>query len=199
MPRQESEAMTVRYLRAEELARFAGVAKSTVLAAIRRGEIPSSRTVGRGTRIPYETARAYLESRGCPIPSELREASATAIAVITESDDVVARVRTASNAAWTVKGSREAYATLLWIGTHAPRVIVVDLGMSLLHQFEALRALRAQPLLAASRLVATGSTDELLAAALACGAHVAVRANDIDGLSRALAQEVGQEMRGVSA
>lgn len=176
----------VRYLRAEELARYAGVAKSTVLAAIRRGEIASSRTVGRGTRISLEAARNYLESRGCQIPGELREAGTSTIAVVTESTEVVDLVRSASRARWSVVGGREAYATLLWIGAHAPALVVVDLGMVLLHPFEVLRTLRSSTSLLASRIVAIGNCPELLAAARVMGAAEAVSTSDIDALARVL-------------
>lgn len=181
--------MTVRYLRAEELARFANVAKSTVLAAIRRGEIPSSRTVGRGTRISLDAARAYLTRRGAPIPDTLRESNASTIAVVTERSELIERVRAASHASWTVTGSPETYATLLWIGTHAPAIVVVDLDMVLLPAFEVLRAVRSHPTLVGARLVAIGSLPELVRAARELGANDAALHGDDDALARALLRE----------
>lgn len=185
--------MTVRYLRAEELARFAGVAKSTVLAAIRRGEITSSRTVGRGTRISLDAARSYLESRGCPIPGELREARTSTIAVVTENVETVDAIRKAARSSWTVVGSTEAYATLLWVGAHVPALVVVDLGMSLLHPFEVIRALRTSPALGGSRVVAVGSNPDLLTAARVLGAADAVSLQDLEAVSRTLIRETPRE------
>jgi excisionase family DNA binding protein len=179
--------MTNRYLRAEELARYAGVAKSTVLAAIRRGEIASSRTVGRGTRISVETARAYLESRGCPIPHELREASAWSVAVLTDDASMVDVVRKACGASWTVAGGPESYATLLWIGAHTPRTVVVDLSMAMINPCEVIRALRAQKALAGCRVVALGGTAEMATAAKAMGADDVATGKDPLALARAIA------------
>jgi excisionase family DNA binding protein len=186
--------MSVRYLRAEELARLAGVAKSTVLAAIRRGEITSSRTVGRGTRIAIESARTYLQSRGCPIPDELREPRETTVAVVTEREDVVALVRAVARASWTVVGGTEAYATLLWIGVNAPAMVVVDLDMSLLHPFEVLRALREHAGLAGARVVAVGSQGELVAAARVVGAMAAASLDDRLGIARILGRELPRDL-----
>jgi excisionase family DNA binding protein len=187
--------MMVRYLRAEELVRLAGVAKSTVLAAIRRGEIASSRTVGRGTRISVATARAYLESRGCPIPNELREPRSSTIAVVTERADTVEQVRGAARASWTVTGGTEPYATLLWIGAHAPAIVVVDLGMALVPPFEVIRAVRASDLPADTRVLALGYGEEILAAARAVGASDGVRARNDEALARALCHEGPSEQR----
>jgi excisionase family DNA binding protein len=180
--------MTVRFLRAEELARHAGVAKSTVLAAIRRGEIESSRTVGRGTRIALDTARRYLEGRGRPIPPELRNEGAWYVAVITEDPDLISLVRRSVPGSWLVSGSRESYGTLLWIGTHAPGVIVVDLDAALLHPYEIIRAVRSQPALAASRVVALGSHLEALQLARVLGANDAALKRRGDDSVRELAQ-----------
>ncbi|MBK8693788.1 MAG: excisionase family DNA-binding protein [Deltaproteobacteria bacterium] len=61
-----------RLLHAGEVARLAGLHKTTVLQAVRRGEIRASRTVGRSVRIALPDATAFLQSRGIA----LAEASA---------------------------------------------------------------------------------------------------------------------------
>jgi excisionase family DNA binding protein len=181
--------MKTRYLRAEELARFAGVAKSTVLAAIRRGEIPSSRTVGRGTRIAVETARHYLESRGRAVPAELREQRATAIAVVTEDGGLLTRLREHVHAGWSVSGSARTYATLLAVGADAPAVVVVDLSMALMNPFDVIRGIRAaRP---STWIVAMGSQRQLIDAALAAGASDSVDGTDSDALARTFSRRHG--------
>ena len=176
--------MTTRYLRAEELARFAGVAKSTVLAAIRRGEIVSSRTVGRGTRISMDSARSYLAERGAEIPDELREVRATSIAVVTEDPMLATRIKSLLNSEWSVTGSPAAYATLLWIGEHSPASVVVDLTMAMLNPFEVIRAVRAMR--PSTWVLAVGPSKQLFDAAMAVGASDAVESNQIEALTLAL-------------
>jgi excisionase family DNA binding protein len=178
--------MKTRYLRAEELARFAGVAKSTVLAAIRRGEIPSSRTVGRGTRIAVETARHYLESRGRSVPHELREQRATAIAVISEDASLLSRLRDHVHAGWSVSGSPRTYATLLAVGADAPAIVVVDLALTLMNPFDVIRGIRAaRP---ATWIVAIGSQRPFGEAAVAAGASDSIDGADADALARAFSR-----------
>jgi excisionase family DNA binding protein len=177
--------MSTRYLRAEELARMAGLAKSTVLAAIRRGEIRSSRTLGRGTRIPFDSAREYLTQRGRDVPDELREARASAIAVITEQSSVTERVRALAQPNWTVNGCG-AYATLLWVGAHAPAWVVVDLEMALMNPFPVVRALAALGPRAPANIVAISTRPEMLAAAQALGATLTLLSHEFDALNRAL-------------
>ncbi len=177
--------MNTRYLRAEELARFAGVAKSTVLSAIRRGEIPSSRTVGRGTRIAVETARHYLESRGRAVPEELREQRATAISVVTENDSLPQRIRAFVSEGWSVSGSPRAYSSLVAIGAESPAMVVVDLALSLLNPFEVIREIRSFG--PSTWIVALGGNRALFDAAVAVGASEAIDPSDSDALGRAFA------------
>lgn len=178
--------MPTRYLRAEELARHADVAKSTVLAAIRRGEIRSSRTLGRGTRISLESAREYLSKRGRDVPEELREARVSSVAVLTENRQLFDRVREACESTWIVAGDRTAYSTLVWIGTHTPATVVVDLDMALLNPFEVIRCLRTRPDMRPPRIIATGCNATTVAAARALGASEAVGADDGSALQHAL-------------
>ena len=92
----------VKLLHAEELARLAGVHKSTVLLAIRRGELRASRTAGRSARIAPEDARAYLRMREKPIPAELEAHGGVArVAVLIDGDDAAPL---AAAVVWVVAG-----------------------------------------------------------------------------------------------
>lgn len=185
--------MSNKLLHAEELARLAGVHKSTVLLAIRRGELRASRTVGRSARIAPEDARSYLRSRERPIPSELEPSGGVVYAgAVTESLEIAQMVKQAVPEGVQFLGDGDVYASLISIGAHAPSVIVVDVDITFLNPLVLIRSLRAATQLKASKIIAVGLRDELFTAARAAGVDHALR--KVEG--RALTELLGQILNG---
>ena len=183
----------VKLLHAEELARLAGVHKSTVLLAIRRGELRASRTAGRSARIAPEDARGYLRSRNKPIPVELEaRGGITQVAVLTESAEIVALVRQAMPEGTELLGDAGLYGSLIAVGASVPAAVVIDLDMNFMNPVTLLRALRGSPTLRSARFLAVGLRDDLFGAARSAGAEVAVVKVDQKGLSETLQRIVSE-------
>lgn len=176
-----------KLLHAEELARFAGVHKSTVLLAIRRGELKASRTAGRSARIAFEEARGYLRKRNRPVPQELNTETGTQhIAVLTELPEVQALVRASLPEGAELIGTHELYGSLLAIGAANPAAIVVDLDMVFMNPVVLVRSLRNTTGLQGVKVIVVGLRDELFSAALHAGADSAFVKVDQRGLDAAL-------------
>ncbi len=179
-----------RYLRAEEVARLAGVAKSTILAAIRRGDLEASRTLGRGTRISFAAARSYLARRGVEVPPELQDQRESRIAVVTDRDDILGAVRAVAGERADLHGTG-AYATLLWTGAAAPTLVLLDLELTSFPALDVLIALRRHAQDSSKCVLAFGGSDVLRDAAVKLGAdRVAVDAvsglRELEDLRRAV-------------
>ncbi|MFO0646186.1 MAG: helix-turn-helix domain-containing protein [Polyangiales bacterium] len=161
----------IKLLHAEELARLAGVHKSTILLAIRRGELHASRTVGRSARIAPEDAKAYLEARGKSVPPELDlDVGRASISVLTESSDVLAMVRHATPHGVEFIGSGGLYGNLIAVGSRLPGILVVDLDMVFMNPVALIRALRSAASLRGAHIIAVGLRDDLFGAARTAGA-----------------------------
>lgn len=181
--------MSNKLLHAEELAKLAGVHKSTVLLAIRRGELRASRTVGRSARIAPEDARAYLRSREKPIPAELEPSGGVVYAgVVTESLEIANLVKQAVPAGVQFIGDGDVYASLIAVGAHAPQVVVVDVDITFLNPLVLIRALRAATQLKGSKIVTLGLRDELFSAARVAGADHTFRKVEARNLHDLLGQ-----------
>ncbi len=151
---------------------MAGVHKSTILLAIRRGELHASRTVGRSARIAPEDARKYLQSRGRDVPPELDLAlDRVAVAVLSESPEVLAMIHRLAPSGAELLSAASLYAGLLAVGARAPQVIVVDLDLVFMNPIALIRSLRGAAALRNATVVAIGLRDELFGAARAVGAH----------------------------
>lgn len=158
-----------KLLHAEDLAKLAGVHKSTVLLAIRRGEMPASRTAGRSARIEIEDARAYLEQRGRPVPPELAAQAPLALGLVTDSADVVTLCQAVLPKGVGLLGDANLYQSLTQIGARLPQVIIVDLDMLFLNPIMLLRTLREFPGLRGAHLAGIGVRDDLFSAARSVG------------------------------
>lgn len=171
---------TQRLFHAEELARMAGVHKSTILLAIRRGELHASRTVGRSARISAEDARKYLAERNKPIPAELdQHVGRMTVAVLTENPDIMGMVQKAAPEGVDLLTATTLYGALIAIGCRAPDVLVVDLDLIFMNPVSLIRALRNSPALRSAYVIGVGIRDDLFGAARTAGAHaVAVTIND---------------------
>lgn len=181
----------VKLLHAEELARMAGVHKSTVLLAIRRGELRASRTAGRSARIAPEDARAYLRSRNRVIPPELEARGGTVqVAVLTDNPDVLAVVQQAVPDGSELIGTADLFEALILVGASTPTALVLDLDMVFMNPMVVLRALRTTTNLRNVHVVALGVRDELFGAARAVGADNAVIKIDQKTLVSLLAKVV---------
>jgi excisionase family DNA binding protein len=179
----------IRLLHAEELARMAGVHKSTILLAIRRGELHASRTVGRSARITPEDARKYLLDKGKTIPPKLAlELDKVSLAVLTESPEVVAMVHRAApeGVEFVTRGSL--YGSLVSVGARTPQVVVVDLDLLFMNPIALIRALRTADVLRGTTVIAVGLRDDLFGAARAAGAHNVVLKIDTRSLAEVLRQ-----------
>jgi excisionase family DNA binding protein len=167
----------IRLLHAEELARLAGVHKSTILLAIRRGELKASRTVGRSARITPEDAKEFLRTRNKPVPSDIDVYVGTNnLAVLTENPELLGVVQHAMPAGMELISSGSPYVTLIAVGARVPSLLVVDLDMVFMNPVALIRALRNSSILRSARIVAVGMRDDLFGAARAAGAnHVLVK------------------------
>jgi len=177
-----------KLLHAGEVARLAGLHKTTVLQAVRRGALRASRTVGRSVRIALPDAAAYLQSRGIsiavthPAPVEPR-----AVVVLTEHAEVHRRFGELLLPSWRLVEHHGLYDDLLTVGFEPPAAIVLDLDLLGLNPLAILRALRAHPLLGRVPVLALSQVDAPLDGALAHGAEVALRASDVTQWRSALA------------
>ncbi len=187
-------------LHAEQLARMAGVHKSTILLAIRRGELHASRTVGRSARIAVEDARRYLLERNKELPPELEQPARRAtLAVLAEGTDALQVVQRALPSGFEVLGTNGLYGSLIAVGSRAPDVIVVDLDMVFMNPIGLVRSLRASPNLRAAQVVAVGLRDDLFGAARAAGAHAVVVKLDERTLHDLLARYVDDAAKGAAS
>ncbi|MBI5516909.1 MAG: excisionase family DNA-binding protein [Deltaproteobacteria bacterium] len=176
----------MKLLHAEELARLAGVHKSTVLLAIRRGELNASRTVGRSVRIHPEDAVRYLQARGCAIPPELRSPGLH-VHVVSEDPEVPRWLAKVAPAGVEVHAG-DPYHLLIQVGAEGPPLVVVDLDLASMNPVQVVRALRASPGLGDTRVVAIGAQNDLFWAARSAGAAASVRRDDPEGLKTVLRQ-----------
>ncbi|TAK29679.1 MAG: DNA-binding protein [Myxococcaceae bacterium] len=177
-----------RLLHAGEVARLAGLHKTTVLQAVRRGEIRASRTVGRSVRIALPDAAAFLQSRGIA----LAEASAApteprTVAVLTEDPEVLRRFGEHLPTRWQLAAHQGLYDDLITLGLRPPSAIVVDLDLLGLNPLAILRSLRAHPALGHVPLLALSQGEAPLIGALAHGAEVALKASEVSQWRSALA------------
>ncbi len=145
-------------MHAGELARLAGLHKTTVLQAVRRGEIRVSRTVGRSVRIALADATAFLGSRGISLADALATpAEPRRVALLTERAELHRRFGEALPSGWSLAPHQDLYEALLALGACAPAALVLDLDMVGLNPGALVRAVRANsalghvPLLAISR------------------------------------------------
>ena len=179
--------MGTRLLHAGELARLAGVHKSTVLLAVRRGELRASRTVGRSARIAPEDARAYLAARGVIPPADLLPAAAPEVGVVTDTTDVVGLVLAALPAGARLVGGAHLYGALVDLGAARPRALVLDLDVAFLNPLRVLAAVRAVPHLRAVPVAAVGVSGEYAGAARVVGGAAFFPKVDTGGVARWLA------------
>lgn len=182
----------IKLLHAEELARMAGVHKSTILLAIRRGELHASRTVGRSARITPEDARKYLVGKGKDVPPELDlEVNKVTLAVLTEAPDVVAVVHKAAPEGVEFVTGGSLYGSLVAVGARSPQVVVVDLDLVFMNPIGLIRSLRASSALRGTAVIALGLRDDLFGAARTAGAHdvvVKIDTRSLGDLLRRIAQ-----------
>ncbi len=168
-----------KLLHAGEVARLAGLHKTTVLQAVRRGEIKASRTVGRSVRIALSDAAAFLLSRGISLTlSHAAPAEPRALVVLTEHAEVHRRFGDILPPLWKLVPHRGLYDDLLTVGLHPPAAIVVDLDLLGLNPLAILKSLRAHAVLGIVPIMAVSQFDATLAGALAHGAVIALRASE---------------------
>ncbi len=184
--------MTHKMIRAEELAKLAGVHKSTVLLAIRRNELRVSRTGGHNARIFAEEARKYLQSRDRPIPPELEPAGAPpVVAVVTESLEVAASIRRVMPGGAKFLGGNGVYGSLIEAGASVPAALVIDLDITILNPFGVIRSLRDAEQFKDTLIFAVGLRSEAFSAALSAGAQIAFRKVEMEALMQALQRCLG--------
>jgi excisionase family DNA binding protein len=168
-----------KLLHAGEVARLAGLHKTTVLQAVRRGEVKASRTVGRSVRIALPDAVAYLQSRGISLAvAKTAPSEPNTVVVLTEQPEVHRRFGELLTSAWRLSPHHGLYADLLTLGLRPPAAVVVDLDLLGLNPLAIVRALRADAVLGQLPLLALSQVDAPLAGAVAHGAEVALRAAD---------------------
>lgn len=178
----EPSAAPTKLLHAGEVARLAGVHKSTVLQAVRRGDLRASRTVGRSVRVALPDAAAFLLARGVSL-SEAVDAPAAprTVALLTEHPEVHQRFGELLPAPWVLVPHQGLYDDLLSAGRFPPAVTVVDLDLLGLNPMAILRSLRAHGVLGRGPILALSQGDTALEAAVAHGAEAALRASDAAG------------------
>ena len=177
-----------KLLHAGEVARLAGLHKTTVLQAVRRGEIRASRTVGRSVRIALPDAAAFLQSRGISLAVDsVAPAEPRTVAVLTEDPELLHRFGDNLPTRWRLAPHHGLYDDLLTLGLRPPSAIVVDLDLLGLNPLAILRALRAHPVLGLVPVLAVAQGEGALSGALAQGAEVALMASEASLWRSALA------------
>lgn len=160
-----------KLLNADELARYANVHKSTVLLAIRRGELRASPTEGRSSGIRIDDARDYLRSREVPIPQELlTDEAVSRVGVLTESLEILSLMRRALPPNTELVGGSDLKASLVLFGTQAMASVVLDLDVTFMNPIAVIRSLRASEHYKPTRIAVLGLRDESFSAARAAGA-----------------------------
>lgn len=156
-----------RLIHAGELARLAGLHKTTVLQAVRRGEIRVSRTVGRSVRIAMADAATFLHTRGIvldealPAPPEPRR-----VVFVTERADAHRRFADNVPPHWALGAHLGLYDTLLSLGAQVPTAVALDLDLLGINPVHLVQALRADPRLSQVPLFALSHHDPLPDAAI---------------------------------
>ena len=169
-----------QWFHAAELARLAGLHRSTVLQAVRRGEIRVSRTVGRSVRIAFEDAATFLASRGLSLPVAIAApVEPRRIQLLTEQPALHRRFQEVVPAGWKLVPHRGLYDDLLTVGARPPAAVVVDLDVLGLNPLALLRALAADAVLGGVPVLAVSGVEAALPAALSHGARVALRDHDV--------------------
>ena len=177
-----------KLLHAGEVARLAGLHKTTVLQAVRRGEIRASRTVGRSVRITLPDAAAFLLSRGISLTvSSAAPTEPRSVVVLTERAEVHQRFGEALPPAWRLAPHHGLYDDLLTLGHNPPSAIVLDLDVLGLNPLAILRAVQAHATLGAVPVLALSQLEAPLDGARAHGAAFALHAADAPGWRGALA------------
>lgn len=175
-------------MHAGELARLAGLHKTTVLQAVRRGEIRVSRTVGRSVRIALADAAAFLSSRGITLVEELSTPPAPRrLALLTERAEVHHRLAEALSPGWSLGPHQDPYAALLALGAQAPTAVVLDLDLLGINPRALVRALRADPALGAVPLFALSRFESLPPDPSTEGVDAVLHESDLSSLQAALA------------
>lgn len=168
-----------KLLHAGEVARLAGLHKTTVLQAVRRGEIKASHTVGGSVRIALPDAAAFLHSRGIAFSvTQAAPAEPRTVVVLTENAEVHRRFGESLLPSWQLVPFRGLYDDLLTLGLRPPSAIVVDLDLLGLNPIALFRSLRAHPALGLAPIMALSHSTAALAGAVAHGAEVALLASD---------------------
>jgi excisionase family DNA binding protein len=182
VPESATIANPSRLLHAGEVARLAGVHKTTVLQAVRRGELRASRTVGRSVRIALPDAAAYLLTRGISVTvANAQPAEPRVLVLLTEHPEVHAAFGELLPGTWRLCPFRGLYDDLLTVAVHGPAAIVVDLDVLGLNPVAILRSLRVHASLSRAAIFALSQDDAALEGALAHGADAALRAADAPG------------------
>lgn len=174
----------MKFLRAEQLARLAGVRKGVVLSDIRRGALAASFTAGRSARVALADARRYVAERGAPVPPELTEPAAAVVWMVLGDDPARRHALRELAPRGVAVFDAEVYEGLCAAGVRAPRRVLLDLDRAALGPRALLTALAS--LLPRPEVIALSDHPEERALALALGA---LRAAPWD--HRALASAVG--------
>lgn len=174
-------------MHAGELARLAGLHKTTVLQAVRRGEIRVSRTVGRSVRIAVADAASFLSSRGITLAEEFSPPAAPRrLALLAERAEVHHRLADALPPGWSLGPHQDLYAALLALGAQAPTAVVLDLDLLGINPRALVRGLRADPALGAVPLFALSRFEALPPDPVAEGVDAILHESDLSSLHAAL-------------
>jgi len=175
-------------MHAGELARLAGLHKTTVLQAVRRGEIKVSRTVGRSVRIALADAAAFLGSRGITLADALATPTEPrCVALLTERANLHRRFAEALPHGWCLAPHQDLYDSLLSLGVQCPAALVLDLQMVGLNPSALIRAIRADAALCHVPLLALSRPDVTATDALPSSIDVALDESDDAAWHAALA------------
>lgn len=160
-------------LTSSEAAKLCGVSFRTVIRWIERGELQGYRLPGRGDyRIPTGELRRFMREHGIP-EADAASGEMSRHILIVEDQAPMARAmgRALKLGGFTTALAGDGFEAGLLLHAQRPGVMTLDLRMPGADGFSVLRALRANPLpFACKILVVSGESPERLREALALGA-----------------------------
>jgi excisionase family DNA binding protein len=188
-----------REFTSEEVAALCGVTRVTVADWIARGKIGVRWTTGGHRRIPRASLAEFMAGQGYVLPRIV----ATQRALVVLVDDEVAwrdrlRVDLEASGDFDVAAVEPGIATLLDIAARRPDALLVDLRMPGFYSRQLIEAVRDEPALAATVVVALAVFDEEVSAAKRIGADAALPKSRASELPALLARILTDRQRRVA-
>lgn len=145
-----------------EIAKFCGVAPSSILKWINEGRIKAGITPGGHRRVTGTDVLAFLKECGMPIPTEL--ATRKKVLLVDDDPEVLSCLEKAfrrHSSLFQVQSSRTGTEALIAIGRETPDLVVLDIVLPGMDGIEVCRILKAAPKTREIRIIGISGQREL--------------------------------------